>query len=350
MDGIILLSKQPGLTSFTSLHQIKRAIKSTKVGHTGTLDSFAQGLLVVCTGRLTRLAGSITEFDKSYKAVIKFGQETDTLDYEGKIVNQTELPSTEKLKEVIKTFIGEQMQVPPTFSAIHVDGQRASELARQGKEAELPPRKITVYSAELQDMLLNENGKVIACLAEFTVSKGTYIRSLARDIGKKTNSSAHLVGLYRTRVGNFKIEDSAFYDELPYFTIKNCLKFSEKRKIQIKKEAEEREIAKQNKQKREKPVYDAQKDQLVYDKILQKVQVVTEELAVSCGFNLVHLNSDLAYDDFMNGRPLKNRLFVEDLYKIPNNTMNAVFGPNKVFAGLISKDEVGKIRYKLVIN
>ena len=112
MDKIVLLSKQPGVTSFTSLYNVKRAFNTTKVGHTGTLDNFAQGLLVVCTGRLTRLAGNITEFDKSYKAVIKFGSETDTLDYEGNIIRNAELPDEKTVREVINSFIGEQKQTP----------------------------------------------------------------------------------------------------------------------------------------------------------------------------------------------------------------------------------------------
>lgn len=341
MDGIILLAKQPGLTSFTSLHQVKRAIKSTKVGHTGTLDAFAQGLLVVCTGRLTRLAGHITEFDKSYQAVIKFGQETDTLDYEGNVVAQADCPQLSDLQQIIPQFIGEQLQVPPTYSAIHIDGKRASELARQGKQAEIPPRKITVFNAELKEYKLDEQGHVTYCLIDFSVSKGTYIRSLARDIGRKLGSAAHLVGLYRTKVGSFHIEDSAFYDELQPFTIENSIKIATERKalLAIPKEPV-----------KEKPKYDATKDQQAYDKILAKVQQVTPDIATQCGFNVIHLTTAQAYDDFMNGRPLKNRLFTEDLYAIPNNTTNAVFEPQGTLAGLITKDDAGKIRYKLVIN
>ncbi len=346
MDGIVLLAKQPGVTSFTSLHQVKRAIKSTKVGHTGTLDNFAQGLLVVCTGRLTRLAGDITEFDKSYKAVIKFGTETDTLDYEGEVVKTTNLPTNSRLATVLKTFVGTQEQIPPTYSAIHIDGQRASNLARQGIVKELPPRKITVYKADLLETKQTADGHVQACLIDFTVSKGTYIRSLARDIAQKCESSGHLVGLYRTRVGSFKIEDAAFYDELPVFTIENVLKIAEeqKSKIEIKKEQIKSKI------KTDKPVFDEEMDKIIYGKILEKMQAVTPSIALQCGFNILNLVSVQAYEDYMNGRPLKNRLFVEDLYQIPNNTVNAVFAPENQFAGLITKDDTGKIRYKLVVN
>lgn len=352
MDGIILLAKKPGITSFTSLHQIKRAIKSTKVGHTGTLDNFAQGLLVVCTGRLTRLAGAITDFDKTYKAVIKFGEETDTLDYEGKVIRTAELPDLSVLQEKLNQFIGKQMQKPPLYSAIHVEGKRASDLARSGVAAEIPEREITVYDAKLIDVLcadgktglnsISSDEKVTACMIEFSVSKGTYVRSLARDIAAACGSAGHLQGLYRTSVGSFNIEDSALYSELPEFSIKNCLKIAEERKkiLAIPKEPV-----------KEKPKYDVQKDQEIYAQILEKVQQVNPELALACGFDKVlHLSTEEAYEDFMNGRPLKNRLFVEDLYQIPNETVSSVFAPGGQFAGLINKDETGKIRYKLVIN
>lgn len=352
MDGIILLAKQPGITSFTSLHQVKRAIKSTKVGHTGTLDNFAQGLLVVCTGRLTRLAGAITDFDKTYKAVIKFGQETDTLDYEGNVIKTAELPALGLLEEKLNQFIGVQMQKPPLYSAIHVEGKRASDLARSGVVADIPEREITVYNAKLVEVLsengktglgsIRKNEKISACMIEYTVSKGTYVRSLARDLAQACGSAGHLQGLYRTRVGSFKIEDSAFYNDLPEFSIKNCLKLAEERKTLL---ALPKEPVK------EKPKYDAKKDQQIYNQILEKVQQVDEEIALACGFDkIIHLTTAQAYDDFMNGRPLKNRLFVEDLYQIPNSTVNAVFAPEGQFAGLITKDENGKIRYKLVIN
>ena len=224
MDGIVLLAKQPGLTSFSSLFNVKKALKTTKVGHTGTLDSFAQGLLVVCTGRLTRLAGNITEFDKEYKAVISFGSETDTLEYTGNIIKETALPTEQALISAVESFIGPQQQVPPQFSALHVNGKRASDIARKGGEISLPPRPITVYKAEITELEKNAQGLVENCMITFRVSKGTYIRSLARDIADKCGSSGHLIGLYRTRVGNFCIEDAAGFSLLSDFTISACKK------------------------------------------------------------------------------------------------------------------------------
>ena len=208
-DGIVLLAKKPGLTSFASLHSVKKALGTTKVGHTGTLDSFAQGLLVVCTGRLTKLAGNITEFDKSYSAVIKFGEETDTLEYTGQVIRTAPLPSLEALTNALQKFTGNILQAPPSFSALHVNGKRASDLAREGKTVELPPRPITVFQANIIETKLSSEGFVEYCKIDFTVSKGTYIRCLARDIAKEAGSAGHLIGLYRTRVGNFDIKDAA---------------------------------------------------------------------------------------------------------------------------------------------
>ena len=149
-DGIILFAKPKGPTSFNAISAIKRALDTTKVGHTGTLDSFAQGLLVVCTGRLTKLAGNIIEFDKSYSAVIKFGEQTDTLEYTGNVVKTSALPSLKNLEEAVKAFTGKIMQTPPVFSAIHINGKRASDLIRQGQKVEMESREVQIHSADIK--------------------------------------------------------------------------------------------------------------------------------------------------------------------------------------------------------
>lgn len=327
MDGIVLLAKKRGLTSFASLSNIKKALKTTKVGHTGTLDSFAQGLLVVCCGRLTRLAGNITEFDKTYSAVIKFGAETDTLEYTGNIIKQAPLPDKNDLLKALEHFTGPQMQKPPLFSAIHVDGQRAGDLARKGQISDIPERKIIVYSADLEDVKLNSQGKILACLVKFTVSKGTYIRSLARDIGNYCNSAAYLIGLYRSRIGYFKVEDAAAFSELDDFTIDACLNHENDFQIEDK-------------------VYYGDN---IQEEILAKIQSFNRGLAINCGFVIINLINKDALAEFSNGKPLKNRLFIEDLYKIPNNSIVAVFFED-TFCGLLEKDEKGKIKYKFVKN
>ena len=150
-SGIVLLSKQSGETSFASLSAVKKSLGTKKVGHTGTLDSFADGLLVVLTGHLTRLVSHITNFGKTYLALVEFGSETDTLDPTGKIVKTGRIPEEEEVREALKAFKGEIDQIPPKFSALHVNGKRASDLMRNGEEVELPARKITIYSIKLLD-------------------------------------------------------------------------------------------------------------------------------------------------------------------------------------------------------
>lgn len=349
LDGIILLAKKPGLTSFKTLNSVKKGLGTSKVGHTGTLDSFAQGLLVVCTGRLTRLAGNITEFDKSYEAIIKFGEETDTLEYTGNIIKTTPLPSLEKLQEAIKVHTGNILQSPPAFSAIHVDGKRSSDLMRNGIQIELPKREITVFSSELVETKLNSENKVEYAKINFKVSKGTYIRSLARDIGNYCGSSAYLVGLYRTTVGNFSINDSAGFSSLPDFNIDNALKIMEEQKKSIELQQEKIRFYKENKIPREKYVPN-QEELNFQEEIRNCKQTFHEDTAALCGFEIIYLKNDNAIVDFEHGRPLHSKNFNNDLHSLPCNSTIAVFTPQKKFAGLIEKDQTGKIKYKLVIN
>ena len=207
-DGIVLYAKQPGITSFSSLWAIKHALNTTKIGHTGTLDNFADGLLVVCAGRLTRLAGTITAFDKEYESVIAFGDETDTLDPSGTVVKTAPLPVIGELEKSIEKFTGTIMQSPPAFSALHINGKRASDLARAGKAAELPARPVTVFKTEIKDVVFDDEQLKTVKYAHvaFSVSKGTYIRSLANDIGERLGVGAHLAGLRRTKIGSISLE------------------------------------------------------------------------------------------------------------------------------------------------
>lgn len=353
MDGIVLLAKLPGLTSFSSLHNVKKAFDTTKVGHTGTLDSFAQGLLVVCTGRLTRLAGNITEFDKSYKAVIRFGSETETLDYEGKIVKTAELPDEETVKKVVQSFVGKQMQAPPLFSAVHIDGKRASEIARKGKSVEMPKREINVFKAHIIDLKKNSENKITECLVDFSVSKGTYIRCLARDIGEKCNSAAHLIGLYRTKVGNFSVEAAAGYSMLPDFSIETANEIAEKNKILI----DERNIKiEENKRLgiREKIKHsdDHFHDEELQEEIRKTVKSLDEETAKLCGFGILHLKDKVEEDDFRHARPLRKRNFVEYVDNLKNIDSFAVFTKENIFCGLLEwKDEErNRLGYRFVMQ
>ena len=328
-DGIVLLAKKPGLTSFASLHSVKKALSTTKVGHTGTLDSFAQGLLVVCTGRLTKLAGNITEFDKSYSAVIKFGEETDTLEYTGQVIRTAPLPSLEALTNALGKFTGNILQAPPSFSALHVNGKRASDLAREGKTVELPPRPITVFQANIIETKLSSEGLVEYCKIDFTVSKGTYIRCLARDIAKEAGSAGHLIGLYRTRVGNFDIKDAAGYKDLADFSIASSIEAS-KQAIDLHKGHPD--------------------DGLLQEEIRNKIRGFDRETASLCGFESITLKDQAAEKDYCNGKPLRSALFTIDLHELAPAASYAVFSQDQVFRGLIEKESGGRIRHRFVIN
>lgn len=199
--SILLINKKPGLTSFSSLNDIKRTI-DPKVGHAGTLDKFARGLLIVLTGSMTKLNVLFSTMDKSYRAEISFGSETDTLDPEGQVIATAAIPSFEEIRQAIPSFLGSIEQQPPQYSALHINGKRASDLARSGKEVEMAKRPITVYSFE---PVSYDNGLLVA---DIHVSKGTYIRSLARDLGIATKSRAHLIGLERTSIGPFSLSEA----------------------------------------------------------------------------------------------------------------------------------------------
>jgi tRNA pseudouridine55 synthase len=208
---IVLFDKKPGMTSFESLYAIKHALGTKKIGHTGTLDSFASGLLVVLAENLTRLAPIVTHLDKTYIACITFGSQTDTLDPLGSVVSQSALPQQGALSGALKKFTGTMMQEPPQYSAIKINGERASDMARQGKSAALKKREITIHNITLDDVVLNGNGVQCATIT-VSCSSGTYIRALARDISGACNSCAHVSALRRTRVGPFCVEEAGADD------------------------------------------------------------------------------------------------------------------------------------------
>lgn len=202
MNSVLLMDKEPGITSFGLVQREKRKLaKGTKIGHAGTLDRFASGLMVILTGSCTRLCPAFTSFGKEYVAEIVFGEETDTLDPEGEVVRRAPVPTREALEAVLPSFIGTIRQVPPVYSAIHIDGERAYRSAREGRAVEMPARDVTISSLEL---LSFADGKAIVRAA---VSKGTYIRSLARDIAAACGSAGRLENLRRTAVGPWDLAD-----------------------------------------------------------------------------------------------------------------------------------------------
>lgn len=199
--SVLILDKKPGETSFKSLNKVKRCHRGSKVGHTGTLDKFATGIMVVLTGEATKLNPLFSGMDKKYKATIKFGSQTDTLDPEGEIIYQAEKPTLEELKKSINKYLGSIKQVPPEYSAIHVNGKRAYERIRSGEEVTMAERDVTIYNSSL----ISFDGEV--ALLDTHVSKGTYIRSLARDIAITAASRGYLIALDRYEVGPFSRAD-----------------------------------------------------------------------------------------------------------------------------------------------
>ncbi len=207
-DGIILIDKPAGVTSFGVVARIRRVLtqqagKRVKVGHTGTLDPFATGLMILVVGKECKNAGHYTKLDKVYEATFRLGQASTTGDPEGEItdVSNTQ-PSREELESVLVEFTGEISQRPPIFSAIKINGQRAYKLARNGEEIEIPTRTVTVHSLELLDYSYPE------VKIRTHVSSGTYIRSLAVDIGDALGTKAYCSQLRRTAISRWKIESA----------------------------------------------------------------------------------------------------------------------------------------------
>ncbi|MGI6279742.1 MAG: tRNA pseudouridine(55) synthase TruB [Acutalibacteraceae bacterium] len=204
MTGLLLLDKPQGITSFSAVSAVKRLTNEKRVGHTGTLDPMATGVLPVLIGRATAISGLILDGDKKYIAEIKLGITTDTDDITGKILSDSAVNvDNEKLLEVLNRFVGKISQTPPMYSAIKKDGVRLYKLAREGRTVELTPRNVEIFGIRLLSSLNDEGVFKI----ETHVSKGTYIRSLARDIGRELGCGATLLSLRRTYAAGFSISD-----------------------------------------------------------------------------------------------------------------------------------------------
>ena len=227
---IIPFAKPSGITSFTSLWQVKHTLGTKKVGHTGTLDSFADGLLVLLSGKLTKLVPYITDFDKIYRVLFYFGKETDTLDPEGTVIAGKPLPVYAGFVAAIKQLTGTIEQVPPVYSAVKQAGERLSDKIRRGETVTVPPRTVTIYSIDIEEIFYapevdtdaekSEAGaaqKVLGAVLCVRCSKGTYIRSLVRDIAHRCGSAAYVYALRRTAVGPFTLEQAAGFPALQPF-------------------------------------------------------------------------------------------------------------------------------------
>jgi tRNA pseudouridine55 synthase len=208
MDKMLLVDKPKGLTSSRVVERIRKKF-NVKAGHTGTLDPLATGLLVVLTGKYTKNASIFLKLDKAYEVKAMLGVETDTFDSEGKVLRRSDNKITrEELGRVLKEFHGDIWQTPPPFSAKKVAGRKAYQLARKGISVDIPPKKVSIYSLQLQEFQFPYF--TFAC----EVSSGFYIRSLAHDIGEKLAVGATVVEVRRTRVGPYLVEQAKCLDEL----------------------------------------------------------------------------------------------------------------------------------------
>lgn len=209
LNGLILLDKPEGFTSFKAAAALRRIYGTKRVGHTGTLDPMATGVLPIMIGRATRLCSLVLESDKRYTATVRLGITTDSLDITGEVLSEI-VPSVsdEQLKEALEKFTGEYDQIPPMFSAIKKDGVRLYDLARQGKEVEREPRRIKIYEINLLERQGDEFKIDVLC------SKGTYIRSLADDLGKYLGCGACLTALRRTKTAQFNISQCVTLEQI----------------------------------------------------------------------------------------------------------------------------------------
>lgn len=211
ITGIVNINKPAGLTSYQVVAEVKKILSCKKAGHTGTLDPAAKGVLPVCLGKATKIIPFIPEEEKEYLATITLGQTTDTLDAEGKILEENEgwpQLGLRDIEMVLQKFIGDIEQIPPMYSAVHHEGIRLYQLAREGKEVERKPRQVQIKELELLDVELPQFKIRVLC------SPGTYIRTLAADIGEELQVGAHLSELIRSKSGPFSINKAVSLDEL----------------------------------------------------------------------------------------------------------------------------------------
>jgi tRNA pseudouridine55 synthase len=219
MDGLLVVDKPSGMSSHDAVSRARRALREKRIGHTGTLDPLATGVLVLCVGSATRLSEYLLGEDKAYEGLIKLGERTDTDDAEGRVIDTRPVPplTDQDLRALESRFTGEIAQVPPQFSAIQKDGQRAYALARQGQAVALAPRRVRIDALRLA--LVNRHSEAPsdgATWLAFSVrcSAGTYIRALARDIGEALGCGAHVASLRRTAVGPFTLADAITLPDL----------------------------------------------------------------------------------------------------------------------------------------
>lgn len=211
MDGIIVINKEKDYTSHDVVAKLKKKLNISKVGHTGTLDPNATGVLPILIGKGTKFSKYLINHDKTYKAKIELGKKTDTADVEGNVIEEKPVDTEyikQNLVQVLESFVGKQEQVPPMYSAIKKNGKKLYEYARKGEKIEVEPRKIEIYKIELVEYNEKNIDFIVSC------SKGTYIRSLCEDIAEKLNTVGYMKNLERLQVGEFSIEKSVLIDDV----------------------------------------------------------------------------------------------------------------------------------------
>lgn len=215
MDGILNIYKEKGFTSHDVVAKLRGILRTKKIGHTGTLDPEAEGVLPVCIGTATRLCDMLTDKIKEYRTVIRFGIATDTEDMTGQVIQELPVKAGEQeLREVLGKFTGTYEQIPPMYSAIKIEGKKLYELAREGKVIERKGRPVTIHGMELHRISLDEQGYLFEAELTVVCGKGTYIRSLCRDIGEALGTCACMKSLLRTRSGNCYLENSLKLSEV----------------------------------------------------------------------------------------------------------------------------------------
>ena len=353
---IIPFAKPSGVTSFTSLWQVKYALGTKKVGHTGTLDSFADGLLVLLSGKLTKLVPYITDFDKTYRVLFYFGKETDTLDPEGTVIAEKPLPAYADFIAAIKQLTGTIEQVPPVYSAVKQAGERLSDKIRRGEAVTVPPRTVTIYSIDIEeifyapkaDMADSENPwpntgaehleadaaalstaqEVRGAVLCVRCSKGTYIRSLVRDIAHRCGSAAYVYALRRTAVGPFTLEQAAGFSALPPFGSTAVLN-------------PERILALEY-----SPMTENKPHSVTEEEVTQAALPLSEEISRAMHFQIAKLQEKY-YPAFMNGKPISGDWFTSAQLLSDGGTI-AVFYEGRC-AGLITKNG-NRFHYEAVFN
>ncbi len=218
IDGIINVHKEAGYTSHDVVAKLRGILRQKKIGHTGTLDPEATGVLPVCLGKGTRLCDMLTDKEKTYEAELLLGVETDTQDMTGRVLCQKEVFCTpQEVETVVQSFLGEQMQIPPMYSALKVNGKKLYELAREGIEVERKPRPVHFYEIKILAIELPRVKMQVTC------SKGTYIRTLCHDIGRKLGCGAAMERLIRIQVGRFTLAESHTLEEIQEYAKNGCI-------------------------------------------------------------------------------------------------------------------------------